>query len=230
MLNGTNVEAGAIVEINVGDKKTVARINSTNSATNGLEFSDDVRGEYTRDGADNLVIDGFGTATLGAKSAKYQINADGSASVYFADGLKVYVLSGGKYSDSAIKLDATLVEGKTYTAQYSFRCENSIIAYEATTTFRFGRDGVVEVTSVSPDHDSGDFACESDRYEAVYANDAGARGTYTVSDDVVTVTVNGFTFTFTIKDVSVAGVLICSSTTVDSGAHGYFAVGTAFIN
>lgn len=230
VLNGTNVEAGAIVEINVGEKKTVARINSTNSATNGLEFSDDVRGEYTRDGADNLVIDGFGTATLGAKSAKYQINADGSASVYFADGLKVYVLADGKYSDSAIKLDATLVEGKTYTAQYSFRCENSVIAYEATTTFRFGQNGVVEVTSVSPDHDSGDFACESDTYEAVYASGAGARGTYTVSGDVVTVTVSGFTFTFTIKDVSVAGVLICSSTTVDSGAHGYFAVGTAFIN
>jgi len=230
VLNGTNVEAGAIVEIDVNGKKTVARIKNTNSATQGLEYADDVRGEYTREGADKLVLDGFGTATLGAKSAKYQINADGSVSVYFDDGLKVYVLSDGKYRDSDVKLDATLVEGKTYSADFAFTCENSIYRYTATTTFRFGQNGVVEVTSTCPDHDSGEYVCEEDKYEAVYANAAGARGTYTVSGDVVTVTVNGFTFTFTVKDVSVASVLVCSSTTVGGAAHGYFSVGTAFIN
>lgn len=230
LINGSDISVGAIIEIVVGEEKTIAKIRDTSNVTNGLQFADALRGEYVSDTEDKLVLDGFGNASLGTQKGQYQINADNSVSVRFADGLKVYVVENGRYTAADVVLDESLVEGKTYSADFSFSCENAIYRYTATTTLSFGRNGVVFVRSTCPEHDGGEYACDEDSYSAVYAGANGASGTYSVNDDKITVTVGAYTFTFTIKDVSTASELVCTSTNVSSDSPGYFAAGTTFIN
>ena len=135
------------------------------------------------------------------------------------------------YAPSNIVLDETLLAGKSYTASYSFSCPNAesqMQLYKAVTTFAFGENGRVIVTSVSSDHDSGDDAC-SDQYNPSFASKDGVSGMYSVSGTTVTVKVGSAEFTFEISDVSVTDEIVCTSTNLSSESEqGFFATNTKF--
>lgn len=73
-----------------GAKSMIIKINGTNYNVVGAE-----RGTYTSEGADNLVLDGFGTAKLGeAAETTYTVGGQG----YIIIGDSAYVLEDGKYT------------------------------------------------------------------------------------------------------------------------------------
>lgn len=73
-----------------GAKSIIIKINGTNYNVAGAE-----RGTYTSEGADNLVLDGFGTAKLGeAAETTYTVGGQG----YIIIGDSAYVLEDGKYT------------------------------------------------------------------------------------------------------------------------------------
>lgn len=73
-----------------GAKSMIIKINGTNYNVAGAE-----RGTYTSEGADNLVLDGFGTAKLGeAAETTYTVGGQG----YIIIGDSAYVLEDGKYT------------------------------------------------------------------------------------------------------------------------------------
>lgn len=235
VIEGDDMQNGCIVSFKIGTKTYVVKIVEWGNLTNGLAVSDDYRGTYTKEGADDLVIDGFGKLKIGTADGTYTINLNGSLLVVSGD--KTFVLDvdlkNATYADGKIKLDESLVEGKTFTASYTFVCyEDGDDAsyngvFKAVTSLRFSSDGKVYVTSVSSEHDDGEDAC-SDVYNPPFASETGNLGTYSVSGKTVTVTVGSYTFTFEIDDVSVVSTLNCTSTTVSDTAHGYFKVGTQF--
>lgn len=73
-----------------GAKSMIIKINGTNYNVAGAE-----RGTYTSEGADNLVLDGFGTAKLGeVAETTYTVGGQG----YIIIGDSAYVLEDGKYT------------------------------------------------------------------------------------------------------------------------------------
>lgn len=73
-----------------GAKSMIIKINGTKYIVAGAE-----RGTYTSEGADNLVLDGFGTAKLGeAAETTYTVGGQG----YIIIGDSAYVLEDGKYT------------------------------------------------------------------------------------------------------------------------------------
>lgn len=73
-----------------GAKSMIIKINGTNYNVAGAE-----RGTYTSEGADNLVLDGFGTAKLGeAAETTYTVGGQG----YIIIGDSAYVLEDGEYT------------------------------------------------------------------------------------------------------------------------------------
>ena len=73
-----------------GAKSMIIKINGTNYNVAGAE-----RGTYTSEGADNLVLDGFGTAKLGETAeTTYTVGGQG----YIIIGDSAYVLEDGKYT------------------------------------------------------------------------------------------------------------------------------------
>lgn len=92
-IEGT-VADGEIVTVSYTDsegaKSMVIKINGTKYIVAGAE-----RGTYTSEGADNLVLDGFGTAKLGeAAETTYTVGGQG----YIIIGDSAYVLEDGKYT------------------------------------------------------------------------------------------------------------------------------------
>lgn len=92
-IEGT-VADGEIVTVSYTDsegaKSMIIKINGTNYNVAGAE-----RGTYTSEGADNLVLDGFGTAKLGeAAETTYTVGGQG----YIIIGDSAYVLEDGKYT------------------------------------------------------------------------------------------------------------------------------------
>ena len=81
------------------------------------------------------------------------------------------------------------------------------------------------VKSASPEHDED---CDADRYNPEFASADGRDGTFTVSGNRITVTVNGKTIVFTFTDAVGLNVIKCSSTNVSSSSHGYFATDKEF--
>lgn len=188
----------------------------------GLIVSDGLRGEYVND-SDVLTLDGFGNALINGGNATYTVNANKSVTVISAANLLVaYVdVKTGKYTLSNIALNNTLVQGKTYTAGYIFLCGNA--SCWATTTISFGADGKAVISSVSNDHDD---LCENhSEYSAPFASE---NATYSVSGNIVTLTVNGYEIRLLIADVTTSAQLNVISTTVETDAMGYFDTDTIF--
>ena len=92
-IEGT-VADGEIVTVSYtdseGSKSMIIKISGTKYIVAGAE-----RGTYTAEGADNLVLDGFGTAKLGeAAETTYTVGGQG----YIIIGDSAYVLEDGKYT------------------------------------------------------------------------------------------------------------------------------------
>lgn len=232
-IEGEGMQNGSVVSIAVGTKQYIIKIVEWGNAKQGLVVSDKYRGTYTKEGTDDLVIDGFGTLTLGGQSGTYSINENGSLYVEIDDTAKVIDvnLTAKTYADSKIKLDNSLIAGKTFSATYNFTCDSSgetYAVYSAVTKFEFLSGGSVKITSTSEEHDSGDDACGADTYSPTFASANGKTGTYSVSGKTITVNVGSETLVFEVNDVSLILDITCTATSVDDTSHGYFSVGTEF--
>ena len=231
-LEGNGTENGSIVKFSLKDKDVIAKILQWGSASGGLLINDGYRGTYTCAGQDNLVVDGFGNLSIGTIIGTYTFNANGSLLVKTSTDMFVLDVSvmNGTYKPSSIKLDASLVRGKTFSAEYYFACPSDETSrYLAQTQFIFLADGKVSVISVSTEHDSGEDQCPQDTYKPSFASKNGLLGEYQVIGNTLKVTVGGATFTFEISDVSLADTLVCTSTTLDqSTSQGAFKVGEKF--
>lgn len=213
-IDGIGTNNGAIVSFTSSKKSYVVKIAAWGNTVDGLLVSDSYRGEYTRTGEDTVKIDGFGNVEKGGAKGTYKANANGSILAKIGEDMFVIDLNSADmtYAPSSIVLDETLLKGKSYTATYLFSCpntENQMQTFKAVTTFAFGENGQVIVTSESSEHDSGDDAC-GDRYNPSFASKDGVSGTYSVSGTTVTVEVGSAVFTFEISDVSVTDEIVCT--------------------
>lgn len=231
-LEGNGTDNGAIVKFSANGKEIIAKIVQWGSVSGGLLINDGYRGTYACAGQDDLVIDGFGSLSIGTITGTYTFNANGSLLVKTSTDMFVLDVNvaNGTYNPSGIKLDASLVRGKTFSAEYYFVCPSDETSrYLAETQFIFLADGKVSVISTSTEHDSGEDQCPQDTYKPSFASKNGLLGEYQVIGNTVKVTVGGATFTFTISDVSLADTLVCTSTTLDqSTSQGAFKVGEKF--
>ena len=216
---------GSVLKITDGGDVYFVKVNSWDS-TSGLMLSDAVRGVYTLDGADDLILDGFGKATLGTRSGSYAAHGSG-ITVIFENEVKIYTISrqNSTYAVSTTAVNAALFAGKSFSAEYSFVCDNSDDVYTAVTVFEFKAGGKVTVKSTSAEHDED---CGQDTYNPVFASKDGRDGTFTVAGNKITVSVNGKTIVFTFTDAVGLNFIKCYSTDVSSSSHGYFATDREF--
>lgn len=236
VIEGTDMQNGSIISFATDKKEYIVKIIEWGNAVDGLKVSDKYRGIYAKSGADNLVIDGFGALLIGSEAGTYTINQNGSLLVYMDDSAFVLDidLANMSYADSKIKLDASLVVGKSFVASYNFICYDSEDdssysgLFKAETIFEFLSDGKVRIVSTSSEHDSGEDSCTVDVYAPPFASASGYMGTYSVNGKIVSVSVGSYTFTFEIDDVSIVSALKCIETSVEDTAHGYFSKGTEF--
>lgn len=232
-IDGIGTNNGAIVSFTSSKKSYVVKIAAWGNTVDGLLVSDSYRGEYTRTGEDTVKIDGFGNVEKGGAKGTYKANANGSILAKIGKDMFVIDLNSADmtYAPSSIVLDETLLKGKSYTVTYLFSCpntENQMQTFKAVTTFAFGENGQVIVTSESSEHDSGDNAC-GDRYNPSFASKDGVSGTYSVNGTTVTVNVGSAEFTFEISDVSVTDEIVCTSTNLSSETEqGVFEKNTKF--
>ncbi len=226
-LNGINpTNVGAILEIGTTNKKYV-KISSWNDAQNGLIVADEYRGTYTNDENEQIELDGFGNIKIANQNGTYILN-NNVITVTISSNTMVYRLNNQDYTyeEIPLALDNSLVNGKTFTAEYTFFCGS--YPYTANTTFIFGDNGVVTIKSVSPSHDEGEDACMDDLYNPTFASKTGLAGTYLVKGNQLTITIKGVTFVFVIDNVLFPNTITLISTTLDSSEHGYFGVNTKF--
>ena len=225
-VDGNLETLGSILKLNDGNREYVVKVLGWNGTDKGLVLADAVRGEYRLSGAEDLILDGFGLATLGEKTGSYVAYGTG-ITVMFGSELKTYRIDtkAGTYTESNIDIAASLA-GNSFSAKYTFLCENSdeYSSYLATTVFEFKADGKVMVKSSSDEHDED---C-NDIYEPAFATKAGTEGTFTVAGNKITVSVNGVTIVFTFTDAFGLNTITCSTTSVDPQSHGYFAQNTVF--
>lgn len=231
-VNGDKTLAnGAILKITHSKGNTFVKVVNLQDAKKGLEFSDAYRGTFVCEGEPTLTLDGFGFATLGSSSGTYVINGGYKVTLFINNVPSVYQidLQTGVYQKLNVAFDASLVAGKTFTAEYNFFCNESM--YTAVTTFAFTADGKVKVTSTSSSHDGGEDKCYVDVYSPVFCAGGSAVGTFGVNGTKVTVTVGGYTFVFNITNVVRVNELVCENNGgIADDAHGYFAIGTKFAN
>ncbi len=229
-INGQEVlSIGAILKITHSKGISYVKTVSWGDTKNGLLLSDKYLGSYSGEG-EALVLDGFGNATLGGERATYVINGEGKITVFMGNNPHAYQLDlvAHTYSVMDIAFDNTLVEGRTYSASYYFFCGSYM--YSATTTFAFLENGKVRITSTSAEHDSGDEMCMTDKYNPPFCPSGSLVGTYSVTGAKMTVSANGYTFTFNIPNVVYRSEIVCLSTNVDTDAHGYFEANLVFLN
>ena len=228
ILSGTSIsQIGAIVKVSTETVEQVIKIVSWDNVINGLVLADEYRGTYTSDST-TIEIDGFGNAIVDGAKCTYMLNGS-VATISSATETKVYKLYKDNYTYEIldIKLDNSLVSGKTFTANHTFTCGYGV--YYAETTFTFGENGVVTVISTSSDHDNGDSACTDDIYSPSFASASGVKGTYSVSGNKVFINVAGYEIVLIIINVLNVNEMKCESTTIESDAHGHIASGTLFI-
>ena len=231
-IDGIGTNNGAIVSFTSSKKSYVVKIAAWGNTVDGLLVSDSYRGEYTRTGEDTVKLDGFGNVEKGGAKGTYKANANGSILAKIGEDMFVIDLNSADmtYAPSSIVLDETLLKGKSYTATYSFSCPHteSQQPFKAVTTFAFGENGQVIVTSESSEHDSGGDAC-GDKYNPSFASKDGVSGTYSVNGTTVTVNVGSAEFMFEISDVSVTDEIVCTSTNLSSETEqGVFEKNTKF--
>lgn len=227
-INGMSpTESGSIVKVIAASGTSYVKIVNWDDANNGIQLADEYRGTYKLSGYDDLVLDGFGNVTLGDKVGTYTVEDD-VVTVSMDSRVEVYQVNKTQYTYEvvSINLDNSLLEGKTYSGTHMFTCGN--YRYTADTSFQFGKNGVVKVISTSSSHDDGEDACGDDLYEPKYASKKGVEGSYVVTGNRVTITVNGCVFVFTINNVIKTDRITCSSTSLQKDVHGYFAVDTVF--
>lgn len=231
-LEGNGTDNGAVVKFVVKGKEIIAKILQWGNTSGGLVINDGYRGTYTCEGREDLVIDGFGNLKIGQTEGKYSFNANGSLLVKTSENMFVLDVNviNHVYDLSSIKLDESLVRGKTFSLTYVFVCPNEgSYPYNATTKFVFLANGKVSVVSTSDDHDNGEAACPKDSYKPSFASKNGMLGDYTVDGVTVRVTVGKATFVFELTDVSLADEIVCVSTTLDSNTEqGAFNIGARF--
>lgn len=228
LIEGNAVNAtNAILKIISSTDEYIVKIISWDSTTAGIEFTDDYRGTYTSDGLDSLVLDGFGNAMFGSLKGTYTISKT-TLTFVTSNNVKVFSLDNENmtYQVVDIVLDNSLVEGITFTGEHQFYCGN--YSYTARTSFSFEVGGKVLITSSSSSHDDGEDACGEDTYAPAYVTKNGTYGTYSVNGNKLTITVGEYHFEFVITDVINVSTIKCTSTNLDSDAHGYFKVGTIF--
>lgn len=210
---------GAIISVvNASGKKIAVRLDKWGDSERGVTFAGSERGEYaSEDGV--IVLDGFGSATVGNERCDYVISGDKIA--LSGDGFAVYKLDYAKKTAQKLdyKADETLVSGKTYSASYVFSFDGS--RYSATASFAFGEDGTVIVSSSSSDFEDGEYASK-------YSPSFTGKGTYSVRSGVITVTVGQTRFTFAISNVLEPVSVELTATTLTEGEQGYIAIGTRF--
>ncbi len=215
LLNGKDITvSGAIVELKLSSVSVIVKVSSWGDIGDGLVVQDGFRSEY-QDGDSTLFLDGFGLATLDGNNYTYTIIR---GRIVLIEGNTSFVVELGTndYKKMNIALDNTLIQGKSFSAEYIFGDNDNT----AKTTFSFRANGVVAVVSESADM--------GDSYSPDFITADSTLGTYTVSANKVTVKVGTAVIVFTINDVTVVDTMYCSSTTVTYGTDGYFRVGTTF--
>ncbi len=215
---------GSVLKITDGNNEYVVKLVGWN-INSGLVASDAVRGVYTLDGADDLILDGFGNATLGASVGTYT-SYGSSITVISANGVAIYRINTqtGEYTVSETEVNEALFADKSFSAQYSFVCNHSEELFSAVTVFEFKADGKVIVKSSSAEHDE----C-GDLYAPEFATAEGLEGTFAVAGNKITVTVNGKTIVFTFTDAVGLIKIKCYSADVSSSSQGYFRPDTEFL-
>lgn len=219
-------QVGSINEVTTSDKTIVLRINAWDDTTNGLTITDSYRGTYTN-GVEEIFVNGFGSVVIANQIGEYILN-DNVITVSLDDMMALYRLDNENYTFEEIKFtfDNTIFEGKIFAAEHNFVCDTYV--YAANTSFAFGPNSEVLIISTSDEHDNGEYSCTNDFYNPSYASKDGIIGTYEVSNNKVTVIVNGETFVFFITNVLDASQIISVETSVGEDEHGYFANNTIF--
>lgn len=213
----------AIIYFEYNNKTIYATIERISDLSKGLVLADDYLGIYNNGVV--LSLNGFGLATYNGSNGDYEIT---NGLVVYTSLTNVLVFRVDKqnktYEIVDVKLDETLVSGKTFSGTYMFICNDEM--YNATTAFTFSASGKVSISSTSSDHDDPSSGCYVDTYAPVFAT---KEGTYTVNGNVVSVNALGYTFKFKIDNVLKPGALICISTSLPSTEQGQFGANTKFL-
>ena len=218
---------GAILKIESATQTVYVKVNSWGSTGQGLTKADQWRGTFTASGKDDLILDGFGKAKWGDYVGTYRQNGKWIVAS-FAE-LHGFILNTDTmtYTEEVLPFNANSFVGKTYTLTYKFVCDSMI--YDAETTFAFLADGRVSITSASPSHDSATEGCTIDSYSPIFTTSDTQVATYTLSADVLTVSVGGISFAFYVEDVISIHQLKLQYTNLSADAHGYISVGAVFV-
>lgn len=218
---------GAIVKLLLNDKETFVRLEKWGDLKTGISLSDGYRGEYHLEGQNNIFVDGFGIVTINNSNYEYILNSN-TITVIIDNKINVYQLNTTSYEYKIVDfvLDNSSFEGKKLSQTYKFIC--GVYSYEATTTFEFKANGVVKITSSSESHNDYEQGCTEDQYDAPFAKKDGSYGKFTIDGNILKITIESFTFEFTVTNVLTTNEIKCISTNVSNDAHGYFPVGTIF--
>lgn len=223
-INGMAVaHNGVILRVEGSTTTKLLKVVDWTSTTAGLVDSDRYIGSYS--GEQALTLDGFGSATLGGNSYSYTINSDSSIALYTANQLIVVRVNTADNTYTVVNTPTgnALLQGKQFSADYSFFCTTT--TYTADTTFVFGDNGTVTVQSTSSTHDDVQDGCENDRYAPIFATS----GTYSVRGINVTVTVAGYTFTFSINDMIAPSSIRLISSTLPTDSQGNIPLDEVFL-
>ena len=218
---------GAILKVDSSAKTVYVRIDSWGSSNKGLTESDAWRGTFTAEGKGDLILDGFGKAKLGDNVGSYRQN--GKWIVVNFKELHGFILNTDTmtYTEEALPFSTSSFVGNSYSISYRFVCDDVI--YDAETTFAFLEDGRVNITSISPSHDSETDGCTVDSYSPIFTTSDTRVATYSLSADMLTVSVGDVFFTFYVEDVISINQLKLQSTNLSSDAQGYISIGALLI-
>lgn len=231
LVKGDAVTAnGSIIKIINGENVTYARTDAWGNTEKGLTFADDVMGEYKgANGEDTLTFDGFGNGRIVVKdrfdeTGTYVIEG---ANITLVTNNRVLVFNLDKTAktftvNNSVPKGNDIVSGKTFNASYMFAVEEdgeTTGMYTANTTIEFRESGVVEITSSSEE-------CVEET--GSYAPSFVGVGTYSVSLNRITITVNGYTIVLETSSVINASVLSVVSNTISSDTVGYFSTNVKF--
>ena len=218
---------GAILKIESTEKTIYVKVDSWDNTTQGLTLADKWRGTYTSPDKEDLILDGFGKISLGTIVGTYR--QCGKWIVANFTELHGFILDTETmtYKEDVLPFNADSFVGKTYSLNYRFACDNVI--YDVQTSFAFLEGGKVNITSASPSHDSATDGCTIDTYTPIFATSDTQLATYTLSADVLTVSVGEISFSFYVDDIITMNQLKLQSTNLSSDAHGYISVGAVLI-
>ena len=214
---------GAILKIESAGQTVYVKVNSWGNTTKGLTKADAWRGTYSASGKDDLTLDGFGKVKWGDAVGIYRQNGKWIVASFAELHGFIVDTDNMTYREDTLPFNTNSFVGKSYTVTYKFLCDD--IIYDAETTFTFEADGKVSITSTSPSHDSATDGCTIDTYTPIFATSDTQTATYTLSADMLTISVGGISFVFYVEDVITINQLTLKSTTLSADAHGYIPVG-----